>query len=124
MGFTFKCLQPKLSNEISAPYEVPQFPIEQIESKLLNVRKASVCPSTTTVQVSDQDDFIHENIVPHFQRVNISGEDITGYSAEELRSKSVLLQEAIELRQKYMNMSQQTFSADCVHYLQVQGVPK
>ena len=76
------------------------------------------------MQVSDQDDFIHENIVPHFQRVNISGEDITGYSAEELRSKSVLLQEAIELRQKYMNMSQQTFSADCVHYLQVQGVPK
>jgi hypothetical protein len=26
---------PTLSNELSAPYEVPQFPIEQIETKLL-----------------------------------------------------------------------------------------
>ena len=25
----------QLSNEISAPYEVPQYPIEQIESKLI-----------------------------------------------------------------------------------------
>jgi hypothetical protein len=25
----------KLSNEISAPYEVPQYPIEQIETKLI-----------------------------------------------------------------------------------------
>ncbi len=27
----------QLSNELSAPYEVPQFPIEQIESKLLRL---------------------------------------------------------------------------------------
>ena len=41
------------------------------------MRKASVCQSNTT-QNADQDDFIHETFVPHFQRVNISGEDITG----------------------------------------------
>ena len=27
--------KPHLSNEISAPYEVPQYPIEQIETKLI-----------------------------------------------------------------------------------------
>ena len=66
-----------LSNEISAPYEVPKFPIEQLESKLKNVNKTSVCPSGSN-QVGDEDDFVNETFVPHFQRVNISGEDITG----------------------------------------------
>jgi AMP deaminase len=28
----------EISNEISAPYEVPQFPIEQIENKLAKQR--------------------------------------------------------------------------------------
>lgn len=30
----FPDTEPELPNEISAPYEVPQFPIEQIEKKL------------------------------------------------------------------------------------------
>lgn len=29
--------QQQLSNEISAPYEVPQYPIEQIETKLIRL---------------------------------------------------------------------------------------
>ena len=32
---------PQMSNEISAPYEVPQFPIEQIETKLALQRQLS-----------------------------------------------------------------------------------
>lgn len=32
----------ELPNEISAPYEVPQFPIEQIEKKLLVQRQLAV----------------------------------------------------------------------------------
>ena len=32
----------QLSNELSAPYEVPQFPIEQIESKLLRLARTSI----------------------------------------------------------------------------------
>jgi AMP deaminase len=31
-----------LTNELSAPYEVPQFPIEQLEKKLLIQRQLSV----------------------------------------------------------------------------------
>ena len=46
-----------LSNEISAPYEVPKFPIEQLESKLKDMKKTSVCPSGTN-QVGDEDDFV------------------------------------------------------------------
>ena len=107
-----------LGHEISAPYEVPQFPIEQLESKLLDLRKSSICPSANLGgQVGDDSDFSTEDFVPHFQRVNISGEDITGYSAEELQSKSKLLHEAIELRRRYMKYSRQNFSADCEHFL-------
>ena len=93
-------------------------PIEQLEYKLLDLRKNSVCPSATlNHQVGDDSDFITEDFIPHFQRVNISGEDITGYSADELQSKSKLLHEAIELRRKYMRMSRQNFSSDCEHFL-------
>ena len=75
--------QAKLGNEISAPYEVPQLPIEQLESKLLNVRKTSVCPTVFSANNQIDDDLNHDeddhpDFVPHFQRVNISGEDITG----------------------------------------------
>ncbi|KMQ95775.1 amp deaminase 2 [Lasius niger] len=35
-------LASELPNEISAPYEVPQFPIEQIEKKLLIQRQLTV----------------------------------------------------------------------------------
>ena len=81
-------------------------PIEQLEYKLLDLRKNSVCPSATlNHQVGDDSDFITEDFIPHFQRVNISGEDITGYSADELQSKSKLLHEAIELRRRYEDLS-------------------
>lgn len=70
--------QTNLGHEISAPYEVPQFPIEQLESKLMDLRKSSICPSANLNQVGDDSDFTTEDFVPHFQRVNISGEDITG----------------------------------------------
>ena len=90
----------------------------------MTVRKTSICPSGSIQTPAEDEDFNNETFVPHFQRVNISGEDITGYSAEELRSKSVLLQEAILLRQKYMKMSKQNFSADCDHFLNTSGSTK
>ena len=107
----------------------------------MNVRKTSVCPTVFSANNQVEDDMVQEevpDIVPHFQRVNISGEDITGdnssiliprifnidslfcsgYSAEDLQLTSALLQEAITLRQRYMKMSRQSFSADCEHFLQ------
>ncbi|KAF6216102.1 hypothetical protein GE061_000440 [Apolygus lucorum] len=83
-----------VTNEISAPYEVPQFPIEQIESKLATQRvltsratkevwdKKSVYEPSIPGSVNDDTDKSFKvdeyDYVPHFQRVSISGEDVTG----------------------------------------------
>eukprot|EP00090_Calanus_glacialis_P041983 TRINITY_DN7461_c0_g1_i1.p1 TRINITY_DN7461_c0_g1~~TRINITY_DN7461_c0_g1_i1.p1 ORF type:complete len:754 (-),score=227.80 TRINITY_DN7461_c0_g1_i1:226-2487(-) len=115
--------EPSLSNELSAPYEVPQFPIEQLESKLLTVRKKSVGPSVAN-NLGDQEDFDFEDFIPQYQRVNISGEDITGVTTEDLHSASRLLQQAIEIRQRYMKTSAQSFSSDCEHFLREKGSVK
>lgn len=41
-GNSIRLTPSELPNEISAPYEVPQFPIEQIEKKLLIQRQLNV----------------------------------------------------------------------------------
>lgn len=41
-GNSMRLTPSELPNEISAPYEVPQFPIEQIEKKLLIQRQLNV----------------------------------------------------------------------------------
>ncbi|KAK1137165.1 hypothetical protein K0M31_001689 [Melipona bicolor] len=41
-GTSLRLAPHELPNEISAPYEVPQFPIEQIEKKLLIQRQLTV----------------------------------------------------------------------------------
>lgn len=60
----------------------------------------------------NQDDAIsfeeHEN-VPHFQRVSISGEDTSGVPLEDLERASLLLITALELRERYMTVSHQSF---------------
>jgi len=96
-----------LGNELSAPYEVPKFPIEQIETKLQQV-------SDGKVQVKEPDlgnvaDIEDEFSVPHFQRISATGEDITGVPVEDLKSASEMLVKAISIRQKYMRYSQQDF---------------
>ena len=50
----------------------------------------------------------HEN-VPHFQRVSISGEDTSGVPLEDLEKASHLLIHALELRERYMTISHQSF---------------
>ena len=112
------------TNKLSAPYELPQFPIEQIESKLMTVRKKSVGPSVFSNNLEDQDEFEFEELTPQYQRVNISGEDITGVTTEDLHSASKLLQKAIEIRQRYMKISGQSFSSDCEHFLREKGTEK
>ena len=41
----------------------------------------------------------------------------SGCSAEDLHSAQVLLQEAIEMRRRYMKMSKQRFSPDCEEFI-------
>ena len=115
-----------LGNELSAPYEIPQFPIEQIEQKLHRVRsdgpklgkQLSVeagLPSPTVggwVEGEEEDDVDLSELIPDFQRVKISGEDNTGVPVEDLLTASHLLVRALAIREKYMTASHQEFSSN------------
>ena len=123
-----------LGNELSAPYEVPQFPIEQIQSKLQKVRtdggQKSMTKQTSLEPVSspsqgsgsgfggqagasgdpeldDEADFAE--LMSDFQRVKISGEDNTGVPVEDLAEASHLLVRALAIRERYMAASHQEF---------------
>ncbi|XP_037919821.1 AMP deaminase 2 isoform X2 [Hermetia illucens] len=114
---------PTLPNEISAPYEVPQLPIEQIEEKLqiqrqLNVKALGDKLSIAAEVNSNENLSIHEqDIVPHFQRVSISGEDTSGVPLEDLERASRLVIQALELRERYMSTSLQTFPTTTTRFL-------
>ncbi|XP_045537690.1 AMP deaminase 2 [Papilio machaon] len=117
----------ELPNELSAPYEVPQFPIEQIEKKLLIQRqlnvKAAECGQSVRsfagseagaleeaarLRLADEDEL--DIVLPHFQRVAISGEDTSGVPLEDLQQASSYLVQALEIRKRYMEMSQQSYA--------------
>ena len=117
-----------LGNELSAPYEIPQFPIEQIQSKLQKVRadggqkvvtkQTSLEPASPSQgsghgeasggsEMCDEADLA--DIVSDFQRVKISGEDNTGVPVEDLAEASHLLVRALAIRERYMSASHQQF---------------
>ncbi|KAG1712139.1 AMP deaminase 2 [Nymphon striatum] len=121
-----------MSNEISAPYEVPQFPIEEIERKLAlqrqfsnrihkeyEDRKSHGEPSVPSIADDDEGEFpIEENdFVPHFQRVSISGEEASGVPLEDLQHASKKLVEAMAIREKYMHMCNQSFPSVTSRFL-------
>ncbi|CAH1185716.1 unnamed protein product [Phyllotreta striolata] len=118
--------QSELPNEISAPYEVPQFPIEQIEKKLFIQRQLNFKqfedkrshyePSIKGAEEVDEFDE-HDLYVPHFQRVSISGEDTSGVPLEDLERAAKLIIQALELRKQYMEMSNQNFSTTVTTFL-------
>ncbi|XP_052867789.1 AMP deaminase 2 isoform X2 [Anopheles cruzii] len=113
-----------LPNEISAPYEVPQFPIEQIEKKLqlqrqLNAKVMEQDRYSTAPEVhaDEQLPFDEHDFVAHFQRVSISGEDTSGVPLDDLERASTLLVKALELREKYMRNSHQAFPQTTARFL-------
>uniref|UniRef100_A0A336MIP2 AMP deaminase n=1 Tax=Culicoides sonorensis TaxID=179676 RepID=A0A336MIP2_CULSO len=112
-----------LPNEISAPYEVPQFPIEQIEKKLILQRQLTAKAMedrhsvAAEIHPDEQDAFDEHDFVPHFQRVSISGEDTSGVPLEDLEKASKLIQEALKLREKYMEESCQSFPQTTARFL-------
>jgi len=111
-----------LGNELSAPYEVPQFPIEQIETKLHKVMDGPSMMMTSQMNEVNTDQDMEEDIsmfVPDFQRVNITGEDNTGVPVEDLQTASKLLTEALNLREKYMKISHQEFPNNVKRFLGV-----
>eukprot|EP00091_Calanus_sinicus_P005223 TRINITY_DN15638_c0_g1_i2.p2 TRINITY_DN15638_c0_g1~~TRINITY_DN15638_c0_g1_i2.p2 ORF type:complete len:118 (-),score=30.30 TRINITY_DN15638_c0_g1_i2:494-847(-) len=73
-----------LSNELSAPYEVPKFPIEQIGTKLQQVKGGK--DNAKEQDLGNVADIEDEFSVPHFQRISATGDDITGVPIEDLKS--------------------------------------
>eukprot|EP00092_Neocalanus_flemingeri_P075416 GFUD01093427.1.p1 GENE.GFUD01093427.1~~GFUD01093427.1.p1 ORF type:complete len:789 (-),score=232.98 GFUD01093427.1:236-2602(-) len=115
-----------LGNELSAPYEVPQFPIEQIQSKLNRVKdgprgvlgqQAGLQGGSGSAQVVEDEVDFSEFQTSDFQRVNISGEDNTGVPVEDLHSASRLLARALNIREKYMTISHQVFPTNVQRFL-------
>lgn len=56
-------------------------------------------------------------IVPHFQRVSISGEDTSGVPLEDLEHASSLIIKALEIRERYMGHSLQSFPQTTQRFL-------
>ena len=119
-----------LGNELSAPYEVPQFPIEQIEQKLHKVRsdgpklnkQTSVdanlsSPGAALEAWQEEEEVDLSELIPDFQRVKISGEDNTGVPVEDLLTASHLLVRALAIREKYISASHQEFPSNVDRYL-------
>ncbi|CAL8111590.1 unnamed protein product [Orchesella dallaii] len=129
-------VQQQIANEISAPYEVPQFPIEQIETKLALQRQLSISkPCKSKLEFNKQRDNEARSqtyepslgppldevegasgskvdpfdLVPPFQRVSVSGEDTSGVPYEDLVHASKYLVNALRLRESYMAKSRQSF---------------
>ncbi|KAG8037115.1 hypothetical protein G9C98_004437 [Cotesia typhae] len=112
--------------------EIPQFPIEQIEKKLLIQRQLTVKAAKDLEErrshyepslgpAADDNDYpfnLEENdFVPHFQRVSISGEDTSGVPLEDLQRASQMLVQALYIREKYMINSNQTFPSITSRFL-------
>lgn len=69
------------------------------------------------IHPDEHDAFDEHDFVPHFQRVSISGEDTSGVPLEDLEKASKLLQEALKLRERYMESSQQSFPQTTARFL-------
>ncbi|KAF8777706.1 AMP deaminase 2 like protein [Argiope bruennichi] len=112
-------LENGMANEISAPYELPHFPIEVHECRKALQKK--LCPRVQkeleekkSILGTEPDEDILSQInefdyVPHYQRVAVSGEDTSGVPLEDLRQAGRLIQQALKLRQQYMHYSKQSF---------------
>lgn len=61
------------------------------------------------------------DLVTNFQRVSISGEDTSGVPLEDLEHASKLIIEAINMRQRYMNWSNQSFPVTLSNYCETKG---
>lgn len=70
-----------------------------------------------SAHTSDDITLDDQEIVPHFQRVSISGEDTSGVPLEDLEHASGLLIKALALRERYMSVSFQSFPQTTERFL-------
>ncbi|KAG5684195.1 hypothetical protein PVAND_013434 [Polypedilum vanderplanki] len=73
----------------------------------MEIDRHSIAPEVH--QADDALSIDEHDFVPHFQRVSISGEDTSGVPLEDLERASRLLIQALEIRERYMTISHQSF---------------
>ncbi|KAG8193644.1 hypothetical protein JTE90_024008 [Oedothorax gibbosus] len=120
-----------MANEISAPYELPHFPIEvhesrkAIQKKLCTRVQKDFEDKKSHIGTELEDDILSQisefDYVPHYQRVNVSGEDTSGVPLEDLKQAAQLIQEALKLRQFYMHYAKQSFPTVTSRFLKPQN---
>lgn len=66
---------------------------------------------------ADDIQFDEHEFLPHFQRVSISGEDTSGVPLEDLEHASSLIIKALEMRERYMFLSGQSFPQTTERFL-------
>lgn len=75
--------------------------------RLMEIDRHSVAPDANPTDDAlsiDEHDFL-----PNFQRVSISGDDTSGVPLEDLERASRFLIKALEMRERYMTISHQSF---------------
>ncbi|XP_052720968.1 AMP deaminase 2-like isoform X8 [Crassostrea angulata] len=122
-----------IGKEGSAPYEIPEYPIEENERKFYfekqlsssSVGKPSAMDSESYQRMSSTDayDEIPEvkeeyDLAPDFQRIYIAGQEISGVPIHDLKEASKSLVQALMIREKYMAMSHQSFPKITARFLQ------
>ncbi|XP_030833471.1 AMP deaminase 2 isoform X2 [Strongylocentrotus purpuratus] len=119
-----------------ANYEFPdEIPIENIEEKNTRVQKvvSYARHHSKTFEMGDEaedeltqspDPSSHERfshmtsqLSLEYQRVSISGEDMSGVPPEDLHFASMSLVEALLIREKYMELASQTFPRTTTYFL-------
>ncbi|XP_063959715.1 AMP deaminase 2-like isoform X4 [Lytechinus pictus] len=124
----------------SANYEFPEeIPIENIEEKNTRVQKVvsyarshsknfemdddaedDISQLKDTISTDElQDSFSHmtSQLSLEYQRVSISGEDMSGVPPEDLHHASLSLVEALLIREKYMDLASQSFPRTTTYFL-------
>ncbi|CAG0896234.1 unnamed protein product [Cyprideis torosa] len=102
------------SNEISAPYELPQFPIELQETKNMFYQRIR----------GKKGKELHPDLIetamglaPQFQRLMIEGDDTFEIPKQDHIRSSKLLVRALRKRQTYANYSLQSFHSTTQRFL-------
>lgn len=97
-----------------------RFTIGRFLFSIRSFRRAMEYKQSLAVELRPEDDlsFAEEHdFVPHFQRVSISGEDISGVPLEDLERASRCVIQALELRERNMSISHQSFSQTTARFL-------
>ena len=104
------------ANEISAPYELPQFPIELSETKKMMYERII---GKNKAKSTEKIDVVEGGVVPQFQRLIVEGDDSYEISKQDHVRSSRLIVRALRRRQAYTEMCLHSFHPTMRRFLDV-----